>query len=90
MKNIIAACFLSLCTLTAFGQNDTDTKAVNDVLDNIYKMASEANFEGYFGLYTKDAIFLGTDATERWTMDEFKGYAKASFDRGRGWTYIPT
>jgi len=90
MKNIITACCLSLCTLTAFGQNDADVKAVNGVLDNIYKMASEANFEGYFGLYTPDAIFLGTDATERWTMDEFKGYAKASFDRGRGWTYVPT
>lgn len=65
----------------------TNKEAVNEVLDNIHKYASEANFEGYFDLYTDDAIFLGTDATERWTISEFKEYAEPAFERG-GWTYV--
>jgi hypothetical protein len=56
----------------------------------LHDAASRADFARYFGIYAEDAIFLGTDATERWTVDEFKAYAKPSFDRGRGWTYLST
>ena len=31
--------------------------------------------------------FLGTDKTERWTIEEFKAYAKPAFADGHGWTY---
>ena len=34
-----------------------------------------------------DAIFLGTDKTERWTVEEFKAYAEPAFSDGNGWTY---
>ena len=88
MKSFFLLLVTSLITVSVWAQDHS--KAVNLVLDDIHKMASEANFEGYFNLYTDDAIFLGTDATERWTIEEFKGYAKPSFDRGRGWTYTPT
>ena len=33
------------------------------------------------------AVFLGTDKTERWTIEEFKAYAKPAFSDGHGWTY---
>ena len=32
-------------------------------------------------------MFLGTDKTERWTIEEFKAYAKPAFSDGHGWTY---
>jgi hypothetical protein len=32
-------------------------------------------------------IFMGTDATERWTREEFMGYAREPFSDGNGWTY---
>ena len=41
----------------------------------------------YFDRYSDDAIFLGTDKTERWTIEEFKAYAKPAFADGHGWTY---
>ncbi len=63
---------------------------VATVLDNLHRLASEADFAGYFALYTDDAVFLGTDATERWTKAEFQDYARGSFDAGRGWSYTPT
>ena len=43
----------------------------------------------YFNLYTDNAVFLGTDITERWTIEAFKAYAQARFDQGTGWTYTP-
>jgi ketosteroid isomerase-like protein len=64
-------------------------RAVNAALDALHRAAAEADYDAYMGAYTDDAVFLGTDATERWTMSEFAAYAKPSFDRGQGWTYVP-
>lgn len=62
---------------------------VNAALDALHRAAAEADYDAYMGAYTDDAVFLGTDATERWSMSEFAAYAKPSFDRGQGWTYVP-
>ena len=67
--------------------NDIDKKKINIVLDNLHKYASEANGEMYFELFHNKAIFFGTDATERWTKQEFEDYANKRFDNGDGWTY---
>ena len=61
--------------------------AIWTVLDRLHIAASDADFDAYFALYTPNAVFLGTDATERWTLDEFKAYTKTHFDDGNGWTY---
>ena len=45
------------------------------LLDGLHQDAHEGNFETYFARYSSDAIFLGTDKTERWTIEEFKDYA---------------
>jgi len=41
-------------------------------------------------LMTKDAVYIGTDATERWSLAEFRAFAEPYFEKGRGWTYVPT
>src|SRR5262245_9578968 len=61
---------------------------INALLDAFHRAASNANFDEYFGLFAPDGIFIGTDATERWTVEAFKAYAKPHFDKGRGWTYV--
>ena len=68
------------------GQDDARV-AVSSVLDALHEAASEADFDGYSSLYAGEAVFLGTDATERWTREEFMDYAKAQFDTGTEWTY---
>lgn len=50
---------------------------------------SEADTETYFDLFDPEAIYLGTDAEERWTKEEFRAYAEPYFSQGRGWTYRP-
>lgn len=62
-------------------------EAVVAVLDDFHAAASAADGERYFGHFTPDAIFMGTDATERWTVEAFREYAEPHFSAGRGWTY---
>ena len=73
-------------SLHAHGEQKDDL-AIHLQLDRLHQMASQANFDGYFALYAPDAVFIGTDAGERWTIDEFKAYAEPHFSAGRGWTY---
>ena len=63
--------------------------SVDEILDSFHLAASEAKGEAYFGLMADDAIFLGTDATERWTKSEFQAFAMPYFADGKGWTYVP-
>lgn len=59
------------------------------VLDQLHAAASNADETAYFALYAPEAVFIGTDAAERWTKEEFREYAKPYFDQGKGWTYAP-
>ena len=61
--------------------------AASALLDRFHSAAAKADFDAYFATFTPDGVFLGTDATERWTVAQFKAYAKPHFDKGRGWTY---
>lgn len=60
---------------------------INVLLDGLHEDAHIGDFKSYFNRYSTNAIFLGTDKTERWTIDEFKIYAKPAFEDGHGWTY---
>lgn len=57
------------------------------VLDALHDAAAKADEDRYFSLFAKDGIFLGTDDTERWTVDQFRAYAHPFFSQGKGWTY---
>ncbi|MFT4603847.1 MAG: hypothetical protein ACI9W4_000563 [Rhodothermales bacterium] len=60
---------------------------VSAVLDALHLNASEGDFEGYFGLYADNAVFLGTDSSERWPLEIFKDYTRGRFASGTAWTY---
>ena len=65
----------------------TERDAVGRVLDAWHAAAAASDEAAYFELLTEDAIFLGTDATERWTKAELRAYAHAPFEAGRGWVF---
>lgn len=77
--------FLLLIPILSFSQSDTT--AINTVLDNWHKAAANANFNDYFSYLTDDSIFIGTDATENWNKKAFQDFAKPFFDRGRAWNF---
>lgn len=66
-----------------------DDAAIHALLDGLHDDAAQARFAAYFSRYTPDAVFLGTDRSERWTLPQFMAYAAPVFDDGRGWTYHP-
>ena len=67
-----------------------DERAVRSVLDDFHDAASKADGARYFAHFAPGARFLGTDATEHWSVSEFKNYTEPYFDRGQGWTYVAT
>lgn len=72
------------------GSRTASAEDVNAVLDDWHDAAGDADFERYFNHFAGDsAIFMGTDATERWTIAEFRPWSKPYFDRGRAWNFTP-
>jgi len=66
------------------------TESVTTVLDSFHLFAARAMFTEYFALMHEDGVFLGTDATERWTKAQFMDYARPFMvEQGRGWEYHP-
>ena len=83
MLELFAALVLTTATL------DTPEEEAAAAIDALHAAAASADGPAYFALFTPDARFIGTDATERWSLAEFRAYAEPYFARGQGWTYTP-
>lgn len=62
---------------------------INNILDNWHQAAGKGDEENFFGSMSEDAIYIGTDATERWTRDELRTWSKEYFDRDTAWSFTP-
>lgn len=60
------------------------------VLNRLNQASSTADEATYFSLFTPEARFVGTDATEHWTMAEFRAFAEPWFKRDKAWSYPAT
>lgn len=98
MKNFDCKKLLSLCMFMTLAYACMPTQEekveykmdVQTVMNDWHNAAAEADFDRYFGYFSDtSSIFMGTDATERWTVTEFKAYSKPYFDRGRAWNFTP-
>lgn len=79
------------CRAAAPAPDGTAARApVAAALDRLHAAAAAADGDAYFALFAEDAVFYGTDASERWTLADFRAYAEPIFAQGRGWTYFPT
>lgn len=87
MKNY-ALIFLMLMSCTLISQNDNKIKnSIYKTIDAWHEAAANADFDSYFKLMTEDAVFIGTDATENWQLEEFKEFSKPYFDKGKAWSF---
>ncbi|MBI2362780.1 MAG: nuclear transport factor 2 family protein [Elusimicrobia bacterium] len=64
--------------------------AVSAVVDDWHAAPSKADEARYFGHFAAEAVFLGTDGTERWDKAAFPAYAHPHFAKGKGWTLKPS
>lgn len=91
MNKVITLITILLFTSCRSTKQITDVKdpiaQVNLVLNEWHEAAAQANYENYFSKMSKDAIFIGTDATENWHLEDFKTFAKPYFDRGKAWSF---
>lgn len=83
----ITIIFFVLTFLALNLKADDENEKINALLDGLHQDAHEGNYQNYFSRYSSDAVFLGTDKSERWTIEEFKAYAEPAFSDGHGWTY---
>ena len=67
---------ISVIFSSATWAQETERPALDSLIDGLHKDAHEGNFQTYFARYTSNAVFMGTDKTERWTIDAFKTYAE--------------
>jgi len=90
MKQALLAICLAILSRNALAQS-TDaifaTGTVGGIIDAWHAAAAAADEEKYFSFFTPDAVFLGTDATERWTRDEFRKFAHPYFAKGKAWSF---
>ena len=85
--SVVAIIVWAVCPVA--GGAGSEAEAVGAVLDAFHRAASEADGDRYFGFFAEGAVFLGTDASERWSVEEFEAFAEPYFSVGRGWTYTP-
>ena len=62
-------------------------KNVAKVLDDLNMYATTADFKNYFDLFAQESQYIGTDATEVWTKQEFSDWAKPFFDKKTTWNF---
>lgn len=90
MKRRIFVVVIAWCLVSAAAETGEITKAeaaIDRVLSSLHQAASDADGDLYFSLFADDAVFLGTDASERWSIGELEAFARPYFSNGRGWTY---
>jgi hypothetical protein len=84
--------FVIICTLFISCSNHTADTAnnnehINIMLDSFNEAAAKADFNKYFSYFDDDAVFIGTDATERWDKKSYMAWAKPHFDKGKTWSF---
>ena len=67
----------------------TPAQQVATVLDDWHQAASAADEDRYFKHFAHNGVFMGTDATERWTVSQFREWAKPYFQRKKAWSFKP-
>ena len=72
--------------LPVWGQENSQ-KEIEKVLDEWHLAASNADYDAYFSRMTDRSIFIGTDATENWSVEAFKAFSKPYFDKGKAWSF---
>ena len=80
---------VTLFLVAACGLVPSDNDDVASMLDDFHDAATKADFDRYFAHFAPEGRFLGTDATENWTVGEFRTWATRHFEKAPAWVYVP-
>lgn len=84
--------FLLIFSSALFSQKkgfyeNVQKKNVSKVLDDLNKFAALADYKSYFDLFAAESSYIGTDATEVWTKQEFMEWSKPFFEGKKTWNF---
>jgi hypothetical protein len=65
----------------------TPESRIAAMIDDWHQAASVADEARYFGHFAPHGVFMGTDATERWTVAQFREWAKPHFQGKTAWSF---
>ena len=68
---------------------EDERKTLDSLINQWHHAAAIADENAFFGFMTKEAIYIGTDSTERWYRDELREWSKVYFDKNSAWDFTP-
>ncbi len=83
---ILLFLLLSISSLVLSAQNERDI--IDELLSKWHQAAGDVDQQSYFDFIANDGIYIGTDATENWTKDEFFEWSKSYFENGKAWSFV--
>ena len=86
---ILIPLFIAFIISSCNNSGETIPGNLSENIDSWHKAAGSANATEFFGFMDSTCIYLGTDAGERWSKEEFHKFAKPYFDRGKAWDFDP-
>lgn len=99
MKNILYSAVIILFVLqscvpteketTAEFQPEKQKEKVDSFLAEWHQNAAQADSK-YFDQMTKNGVYIGTDATELWSTEEFKKWSQRFFEEKNTWNFTAT
>jgi SnoaL-like protein len=66
---------------------DDELMIVNTFMDNWHHSAAIADEDFFFGSLDVNAVYLGTDPSERWLKHEFMDWGLKYFERDTAWAF---
>ncbi len=93
-RPVLLALLLAACPAGAVRPQSATVAAsarapIDSLVDRWHRAAATADEDVFFGSMTPEAVYLGTDATERWTRPEFERWAMKYFQRESAWAFRP-
>jgi ketosteroid isomerase-like protein len=82
-------CLVFTFLLTHANGQTQQVKSINAFIDQWHAAAAKADAAVFFGSMSDSSVYIGTDATERWSKSAFITFAKPYFDRGKAWDFKP-
>lgn len=73
--------------VSPFGLGQSAEAEIDSMMNRWHRAAAAADYDAFFGAIDDDGEYLGTEAYERWSKNEFMVWAKPFFDRGKAWDF---
>jgi len=86
LLQILVIFLIAFCISCSYKQNTNEEVLVDKLMNDWHLAATNAD-TSFFNYLDSNAIYIGTDASERWTKSEFESFALPYFRKGKAWDF---